>query len=271
MNKPIWMRKDWPSFYWTNSVALENKINDLHDLRSAYVLQISGLAASVDSLEKKDPFAIFKTVETDKNERFFSLKTEIEHITKWWALMPEELDPFIRAGVVAFWCEVLFYNQPDAIYVSDFLARSCFLKNSESEFLVHTLLSKIKNKKSAYLLAIESASFQSGDLTEWLFFYFDLLADFFSENVEDNGALAFRDDFSMMSLSKLNLRQKKFLAQMNDSLPVDFKITNLYYSGVCGCSRETAKRDLRLLVNAGFLVLHSAGRGVWYGRKAAEA
>lgn len=267
MNKPIWTRKDWPSFYWTNSEVLENKINDLHDLKSAYVLQVSSLASAVSNSEKADPFLIFNAVESEKNERFKILKTEIDHIKKWWATVPAELDPFIRAGVVAFWCEVLFYNEPVASYVSNYLAQSCFLKKADSEFIIHTLLSEIKNKKTAYLLQVDAASVKNGDLTDWLFFYFDVLSEFLSKNVEDSGALVFRDDFTLIKTAKLNLRQKKFLAYASDFLNIDFKITNLFYSEFSGCSRESAKRDLRVLVSAGFLVLHGGGRGVWYGRK----
>jgi Fic family protein len=128
---------------------------------------------------------------------------------------------------------------------------------------LYSLSTQILKDKKKYYEILEKTQKGNGDITEWILWFLSM----FSSSIENSKSVIEKTIFvtgfyKSLSNFHLNPRQIKVIRKLLDHLPEDFVggITNKKYVSITNVSPETAKRDLKELLDLGIL-LQNEGKG----------
>lgn len=228
---------EWPYFQWTSASLLES----LSHVR----FQQGWLQAKQEELhpseQKINPKQLFNTNQLSADQTQF---------INWWENTPTALDPVIRAGIAFLWIYLITEELT-------FATNAVELSLQKDNFF---LFSKIKFHKkllaqTKYLEeSINKCHNSKSDITTWL--------EFFIKNLSEN-FIETKNILQKISWANLNPRQKYVVSLLiNDQQSF---LTNKKYLELTFTSRESAKRDLKELVELEIIHPNSQkGRGVKY-------
>jgi Fic family protein len=195
------------------------------------------------------------------------MSKEMKKFITWWNKPPKGLDGIIRAAVAHFWFISIHPFDDGNGRLARCLTDMALAQEEKTSKRLYSLSSQIIVDKNNYYDVLERTQKGSGDITEWLIWFLDT----FAISVENSKELVEKSLFinryyKHTSEISLNERQKKVIKKLLEHLPNDFDggLTNKNYVSITKGSPESAKRDLKDLVDKGILLVSGAGRSTSY-------
>ncbi len=175
----------------------------------------------------------------------------------WFQKEDESLNGFIRAGIAHLWF-ITIHPYEDG---NGRIAR-CITDMAIAQFEINrnryfSLSSQIKNERKRYYEILEETQKGDGEITNWLLWFFKALGASINTSLQSIEKSIFaRDFYKSISEIPLNERQRKALKKLieNDSSNDPGNTTNKKYVAMTKGSPESAKRDLKDLVEKGILL-----------------
>ena len=133
------------------------------------------------------------------------------------------------------------------------LARS---ENSPQRF--YSLSNQILTEKEKYYEVLQKVQHSSGDITEWLDWFFNCLFTAL-ENTEETLQRVFKKAqfWDKYEETMLNSRQRLILNKLFDGF--DGKLKSLKWAKIAKCSADTTLRDIKNLIEKGILQQEESG------------
>lgn len=166
--------------------------------------------------------------------------------------------PLIMAGVVHLWCVTIHPFDDGNGRISRTLADMLLARIDVDAVRYYSMSAEINRNKKAYYDILERTQKGGLDITEWLLWFLDCLERAVrrvSGTVERTlEKAAYWDKFRDV---EINERQRKMINRLWDGF--DGKLTSSKWAKICGCSQDTALRDINHLISSG--MLRDSGEG----------
>ena len=126
-------------------------------------------------------------------------------------------------------------------------------RGEKSEFRFYNISSQINKDKNRYYDILERTQRGDGDITEWLVWYMQKLADALGE-AEATITMILNKSFFWQKASSVPMtgRQVQMLNLFLDGY--EAKITSKTWAALAKCSKDTAIRDIQYLVSKNILI-----------------
>lgn len=194
-----------------------------------------------------------------------NIEKEMTQFIHWWNT-ENGIDGILRAAVAHFRLVTIHPFEDGNGRIARALTDMALAQDEKTGKRLYSLSSQINKDKTSYYDVLENSQKGSGNLTEWLIWFLQM----YIRSIENSGkiieASVFRNSF-YLKLNNLNERQQKVIGKLLESYPEDFKggLTNKKYVSMTKVSPETAKRDIKILLNHGILIRNEAkGRSTSY-------
>lgn len=193
---------------------------------------------------------------------------EMTKFFSWWNSPEKELDGIIRAAMAHLWFVTIHPFDDGNGRVARAITDLALAQEEKQKKRLYSLSLQIVKDKKNYYQILEETQKGNGDITKWLHWFLNT----FIRSINHSKALIEKSLFigrfyKYHTETNLNERQKKVLKKLLDQLPKDFDggLTNKKYVSITKVSSETAKRDLKDLVQKGILLLNNEkGRSTSY-------
>jgi len=190
------------------------------------------------------------------------VKKEMTNFLKWWNSPPGDLDGLIRAAIAHFWFVTIHPFDDGNGRIARALTDMALAQDEKTSKRLYSLSSQIMKEKKIYYDILESTQKGKGDITGWLKWFLEM----FLRSVDNSKILVEKSLFignfyAHYSETSFNVRQKKVIKKLLEQLPNDFNggLTNQKYVNMTKVSSETAKRDIKDLVDKKILTRNEAG------------
>ena len=187
---------------------------------------------------------------------------EMDAFLAWWNSPPPDLDGVIRAALAHLWFVTIHPFEDGNGRIARAITDMALAQDEKTGVRLYSLSSQIIKERNAYYAVLESVQKGNGDITQWLKWFLEM----FTKSIQNSHQLIEKsllvgNFYEYYKDKNLNERQVKILHKMIEALPSDFigGMTNHKYVSMTKVSAETAKRDLRDLVEKGILLPSEKG------------
>ena len=196
------------------------------------------------------------------------IEQEIDSFLSWWNRSNAETDGIIRAAIAHFWFVTIHPFEDGNGRIARALTDMALAQDEKTGKRLYSLSARINKEKSAYYDILEKTQQGTGDITDWLCWFLGMYSRSIDNSLKIIEASFFKNSFyrSLNSLG-LNERQEKVIGKLLEPYPEEFAggLTNKKYVSITKVSPETAKRDLKTLLENGILIKNDAkGRSTSY-------
>ena len=191
-----------------------------------------------------------------------AVPAEMTHLIEW--CNNACYSPFIMAAVAHLWFVTIHPFDDGNGRISRTLADMFLSRLDEDSARYYSMSAEINRNKKAYYDVLERTQKGNLDITEWLLWFFRCLENAISKasaTIECTLQKAlYWDKFQTI---EINERQRKVINRLWDGF--EGKLTSSKWAKICGCSQDTALRDIndlifkKMLRNSG-----EGGRNVHY-------
>ena len=196
---------------------------------------------------------------------------EMKIFLEWFNNTEGKIDGIIRAGIAHFWFVTIHPFEDGNGRLARSICDLALAQDEKSSRRLYSLSEQIMKHRKDYYEVLESSQKGSCDLTDWLSWFVKM----FSSAMDASKALIAKAEYIAGFYKKIgsmtiNERQGKVIRKMLEAWPDGFEggITNKKYVSMTKTSSETAKRDLRDLVEKQVLIPNEGrGRSVSYRLK----
>ncbi len=196
------------------------------------------------------------------------VKSEMSAFLKWWNTNNQSSGGIIRAAIAHFWFVSIHPFDDGNGRLARVLTDMALAQDEKTSKRLYSLSSQILKEKKNYYEVLEQSQKGDGDITEWMLWFLSM----FSSSIENSKlviekTIFITDFYKTLANFNLNPRQVKVLRKLLDNFPDDFVggLTNKKYVSMTNVSPETAKRDLKELLDLGILLLNEGkGRSTSY-------
>lgn len=168
------------------------------------------------------------------------------------------LSPFIMAAVAHLWFVTIHPFDDGNGRISRTIADMFLARLDENSTRYYSMSAEINKNKKAYYDILERTQKGGLDITGWILWFFGCLENAItraSDIIETTlRKSAFWDRFRSM---EINERQRKVINRLWEGF--DGKLTSSKWAKICGCSQDTALRDINDLIAKG--ILRDSGEG----------
>lgn len=167
--------------------------------------------------------------------------------------------PFIKAAVAHLWFVTIHPFDDGNGRLSRTLA-DMFLSevDSRGRTRYYSMSAEINCNKKSYYDVLERTQKGDLDITEWLLWFFECLKKAIVRALDTvSRTLAKTAYWNRFSATAVNERQRKVINKLWDGF--DGKLTSSKWAKICGCSQDTALRDINDLLSKG--MLRDSGEG----------
>jgi len=175
-----------------------------------------------------------------------------------WFESPQAIDPVLKAGVAHFWFVTIHPLDDGNGRIARAIADMVLSRADGTKDRFYSLSSGIEAQRKEYYQRLEAAQRGSLDITAWLAWFLSC----FDRTIEDADAslgsvLHKARLWQRINTRPVNERQRKVINRMLD----DFQghLNTSKYAKLVRCSKDTALRDIRELLERGIVVKNSAG------------
>ncbi len=175
-----------------------------------------------------------------------------------WFESPQALDPVLKAGVAHFWFVTIHPLDDGNGRIARAIADMVLSQADGTKDRFYSMSSGIEAQRKEYYQRLEAAQRGSLDITAWLAWFLSC----FDRTIEDADAslgsvLHKAKLWQRINPQPVNERQRKVINRMLD----DFQghLNTSKYAKLARCSRDTALRDIRELLERGIVVKNAAG------------
>lgn len=188
---------------------------------------------------------------------------EMNRFLKWWNKNDQSSGGIIRAAIAHFWIVSIHPFDDGNGRLARVLTDMALSQDEKTSKRLYSLSSQILKDKKNYYEVLENTQKGAGDITDWILWFLSM----FSSSIENSKTVIEKtifitDFYKSLANFNLNPRQIKVIRKLLDHLPGDFigGLTNKKYVSITNVSPETAKRDLKELLDLGIL-LQNEGKG----------
>lgn len=167
--------------------------------------------------------------------------------------------PFLKAAVAHLWFVTIHPFDDGNGRLSRTLA-DMFLSevDSRGRTRYYSMSAEINRNKKSYYDVLERTQKGDLDITEWLLWFFECLKKAIVRALDTvSRTLAKTAYWNRFSATAVNERQRKVINKLWDGF--DGKLTSSKWAKICGCSQDTALRDINDLLSKG--MLRDSGEG----------
>lgn len=169
-----------------------------------------------------------------------------------WFNADKPLSPIIRSAIAHLWFVSIHPFEDGNGRLARILGDIYLARGDNSRFRFYNISSEINRDKSHYYAILERTQRGDGDITEWVSWYLGTLHRAIQEaNVSVSTVLNKNVFWTRAAAMSLNERQTHTLNCFLDGY--EAKITSKSWAALNKCSKDTANRDIRDLVEKGLL------------------
>lgn len=164
-----------------------------------------------------------------------------------WFDSDEPVSSIIRSAIAHFWFVSIHPFEDGNGRMARILSDMLLARGERSEFRFYNISSQINKDKKHYYDILERTQHGDGDITEWIVWYIQKLADALDE-AEATVTTILNKSFFWQKASSVPMtaRQTEMLNLFLDGY--EAKITSKSWATLAKCSKDTAIRDLQDLV-----------------------
>ena len=175
----------------------------------------------------------------------------------------DEIDCFIKAGVVHLWFVILHPFDDGNGRVARALTDMLLARSDENKLRFYSMSSQIQKNRKSYYEILEKTQKGSMDITNWLVWFLENLLTAILASDEILGGVLNRARFwTKNSEVVFNERQKKVLNRFMDNF--EGKLTSSKWAKICNCSQDSATKDINDLIDKKILKKVGDGRNTHY-------
>jgi len=164
-----------------------------------------------------------------------------------WFNSQEKVNSVIRSAIAQFWFVSIHPFEDGNGRLARILSDMLLARADKSEFRFYNISSQINKDKSHYYDILERTQRGDGDITEWILWYANTLSLALDEAESIVSAVLNKSFFWQKASSvPLSQRQTDMLNLFLDGY--EAKITSKTWASLAKCSKDTAIRDIRDLV-----------------------
>jgi Fic family protein len=175
---------------------------------------------------------------------------QMERLTAW--CNAADMSPFMMAAVAHLWFVTIHPFDDGNGRIGRTLADMFLSRLDEEAARYYSMSAEINRNKKSYYEVLERTQKGDLDITEWLLWFFDCLERAItraSGTIERTlQKAAYWDRFANVGI---NERQRKVINRLWDDF--EGKLTSTKWAKICGCSQDTASRDISDLIAKGML------------------
>ena len=170
-----------------------------------------------------------------------------------WFNADEPVSSIIRSAVAHFWFVSIHPFEDGNGRLARILSDMLLARGEKSEFRFYNISSQINKDKNHYYDVLERTQRGDGDITEWLVWYMQKLADALDEADTIVTTILNKSFFwQKASAVPMTERQTQMLNLFLDGY--EAKITSKTWATLAKCSKDTAIRDIQDLVDKNILI-----------------
>lgn len=175
------------------------------------------------------------------------VETEMQHFIEWFNT-PEQVSSIIRSAIAHFRFVSIHPFEDGNGRMARILSDMLLARGEQSGFRFYNISSQINQHKHQYYDILERMQRGDGDITEWLIWYAQKLADAI-DDAEATISTILNKSFFWQKAASVHVteRQAEVLNIFLDGY--EAKITSKSWATLAKCSKDTALRDLYDLVD----------------------
>ena len=179
------------------------------------------------------------------------VEEEMEKFLTWFD-KDEPVSSVIRSAIAHFWFVSIHPFEDGNGRLARILSDMLLARGEKSDFRFYNVSSQINKDKNHYYDILERMQHGDGDLTEWLVWYMQKLVDALDE-ADTIVTTILNKSFFWQKASSVPMteRQTQMLNLFLDGY--EAKITSKTWATLAKCSKDTAIRDIRDLVDKNIL------------------
>jgi len=179
-----------------------------------------------------------------------------------------ENDLIIKAAIVHLWFVIIHPFEDGNGRIARALTDMLLARSENSSNRFYSMSAQIKKVRNSYYETLQLTQKDSLDITLWLKWFLENLILAIENSDTLLKTVLFRAEFwKKHAATSLNERQIKILNKILDNF--EGNLTTTKWAKLCGCSQDTAARDITDLINKGILTKHGEARATHYKIKGA--
>ena len=179
------------------------------------------------------------------------LEEEMDKFLDWFNRR-EEVSSVIRSAIAHFWFVSIHPFEDGNGRLARILSDMLLARADKSEFRFYNISSQINKDKNHYYDILEKAQHGDGNITEWILWYAHTLSVALDEAGDVVSTILNKSVFWQRASSvPLSQRQTDMLNIFLDGY--EAKITTKTWAALAKCSKDTAQRDIRDLMEKDIL------------------
>lgn len=175
-----------------------------------------------------------------------------------WFNASTPFDLMLKAAVAHLWFVTIHPFDDGNGRIARALTDMLLARSDNSPQRFYSMSAQIRLDRKQYYEILEKTQSGGLDITEWISWFLHCLIQTFKASDRILGRVLFKAEFwNTHRFTELNERQVKILNRLLDGF--EGQLNSSRYARMCGCSRDTAIRDLNDLLQKNILVKSDAG------------
>jgi Fic family protein len=168
------------------------------------------------------------------------------------------VDPVLKAGIAHFWFVTLHPFEDGNGRIGRALADMALARAEGTPERFYSMSAQIESERKRYYDILERSQRGDTDITLWLEWFLDCLGRAV-DGAEKNTAGVLRKAklWEQINQQPVNERQRQVINRLLDGF--EGKLSTSKYAKLAGCSKDTALRDIKILLDRGILVQEEGG------------
>ena len=188
----------------------------------------------------------------------YRVAAEMATFIDWFNASPGKIDPLIRAALAHLWFVTVHPMDDGNGRIARAIADLAVAQMERSGQRFYSLSSQIEREKRRYYAILETTQKGGLDVTPWLSWFIDCYAGAIgTAELTADKVIAQAKFWQIHAGEAFSERQRKVLRKLFDGF--EGGLTSKKWVSICGCSPDTAQRDIAGLVARGLLIRNPGG------------
>jgi Fic family protein len=185
------------------------------------------------------------------------VKVEMDKFLKWFNTN-DKTDPVLKAAIAHFWFIIIHPFDDGNGRIARAISDLMLARADETSERYYSMSSQILIERKQYYKILQKVQHSSGDITEWLDWFFHCLRNSLLETQNTLHNILEKTKFwNLHDKTVINERQRLVLNKLFDGF--DGKLKTSKWAKIAKCSTDTALRDIKDLISKGILKQEEEG------------